>query len=260
MPSDDPENTTNTTDEDRDEPVRGDAPVLAVGEGWLLGWLGLAAALIAFAPSIGGAFLWGDEQSVGASVVQGPLRGLLDAWARPGATMRYEPLASTSLWLGVHAHGLAPLGFRLVSLGLHLLTAALLARSVRVVAPRAGALAGCVFAVHPLVVEPVAWIAERGTVLAAPLVLGSFLGLAGATRALADGRRERALGLAALAWGSFALAMVAMYFFKMRRAAALFGRIEADRKSPPPGSAPPLAGGKPPDGGKKPSSDKPVAT
>lgn len=59
---------------------------------------------------------------------------------------------------------------------------------------------------------------------------------------------------------AFALAMVAMYFFKMRRAAALFGRIEADRKSPPPGSAPPLAGGKPPDGGKKPSSDKPVAT
>lgn len=43
----------------------------------------------------------------------------------------------------------------------------------------------------------------------------------------------------------FALAMVAMYFFKMRRAAALFGRIEADKKSPPPGSAPELAGGKP---------------
>ena len=44
---------------------------------------------------------------------------------------------------------------------------------------------------------------------------------------------------------AFALAMVAMYFFKMRRAAALFGRIEADKGSPPPGSAPPLAGGKP---------------
>ena len=59
---------------------------------------------------------------------------------------------------------------------------------------------------------------------------------------------------------AFALAMVAMYFFKMRRAAALFGRIEADKKSPPPGSAPPLAGGKPPDGKKPPSGDKPAAT
>lgn len=41
---------------------------------------------------------------------------------------------------------------------------------------------------------------------------------------------------------AFALAMVAMYFVKMRRAAALFRRIEADKASPPPGSAPPLVG------------------
>ena len=32
---------------------------------------------------------------------------------------------------------------------------------------------------------------------------------------------------------AFALAMIAMYFFKMRRAAALFGRLETDAKSPP---------------------------
>jgi len=57
----------------------------------------------------------------------------------------------------------------------------------------------------------------------------------------------------------FAAAMLAMYFFKMRRAAALFGRIEPDKGSPPPGSAPPLAGGKPPDGKKSPSGDKPAA-
>ncbi len=40
---------------------------------------------------------------------------------------------------------------------------------------------------------------------------------------------------------AFALAMVAMYFFKMRRAAALFGRLDPDA-NPPPGSSPPLAG------------------
>ena len=45
---------------------------------------------------------------------------------------------------------------------------------------------------------------------------------------------------------AFALAMVAMYFFKMRRAAALFGRIEASKGAPPPGSAPELAGTAPP--------------
>lgn len=41
----------------------------------------------------------------------------------------------------------------------------------------------------------------------------------------------------------FAFAMLAMYYFKMRRAASLFGRIDPDNGSPPPGSAPPLVGG-----------------
>ncbi len=45
---------------------------------------------------------------------------------------------------------------------------------------------------------------------------------------------------------AFALAMVGMYYFKMRRAAALFERIETDSGSPPPGSAAPLAGTAPP--------------
>ncbi len=55
----------------------------------------------------------------------------------------------------------------------------------------------------------------------------------------------------------FALAMVGLYFFKMRRAAALFGRIEADKGFSPPGSAPPLAEGKSLDVKKPASSDKP---
>lgn len=40
----------------------------------------------------------------------------------------------------------------------------------------------------------------------------------------------------------FALAMVVLYFAKMRRAAALFSRIEANKEAPPPGAAPALAG------------------
>ena len=41
---------------------------------------------------------------------------------------------------------------------------------------------------------------------------------------------------------AFALAMVAMYFFKMRRTAALFKRVEPAPEAPPPGGSPPLAG------------------
>jgi ferredoxin-NADP reductase len=62
---------------------------------------------------------------------------------------------------------------------------------------------------------------------------------------------EPSHGLFGLAWFhyfvmfiliAFALAMVVMYFFKMRRAAALFGRLDPDANPPPPGSSPPLAG------------------
>jgi len=41
---------------------------------------------------------------------------------------------------------------------------------------------------------------------------------------------------------AFVLGMVVMYFFKMRRAADLFGRLEGGSGQPPPGSSPPLAG------------------
>lgn len=54
----------------------------------------------------------------------------------------------------------------------------------------------------------------------------------------------------------FALAMIALYFVKMRRAAALFSRIEANKGAPPPGAAPALAGSPPPPAA---PADKPAA-
>jgi hypothetical protein len=58
---------------------------------------------------------------------------------------------------------------------------------------------------------------------------------------------------------AFALAMVAMYFFKMRRAAALFGRLEPDANAPPPGSSPELAGAPGPSATKGPAPATPAA-
>lgn len=65
---------------------------------------------------------------------------------------------------------------------------------------------------------------------------------------------------------AFAAVMIAMYFFKMRRAAALFGRLESGSGKPPPGAAPPLAGGPgpsapgPPPGGKTPPPEGKTTT
>jgi ferredoxin-NADP reductase len=76
---------------------------------------------------------------------------------------------------------------------------------------------------------------------------------------------------------AFALAMLAMYYFKMRRATALFGRLDPDKKPPPPGAPPPAqkrpgpasptpppgpAAGPPksPEPGASPSGEKPPAS
>ena len=63
----------------------------------------------------------------------------------------------------------------------------------------------------------------------------------------------------------FALAMVVIYFLKMRRATELFGRLQGGTGAPPPGSAPPLAGtpgasppGTPPAGSAPPSGTAPA--
>jgi len=52
----------------------------------------------------------------------------------------------------------------------------------------------------------------------------------------------------------FAIAMITMYFFKMRRTASLFGRIEAGSEKPPPGAAPALGGTLAPNGPNRPDT------
>lgn len=54
---------------------------------------------------------------------------------------------------------------------------------------------------------------------------------------------------------AFALTMVAMYYFKMRRAASLFGRIEDDKGASPPGSAKPVTAPPRDDTAKPPAED-----
>ena len=53
---------------------------------------------------------------------------------------------------------------------------------------------------------------------------------------------------------AFTFAMLAMYYFKMRRAEALFGRIDPDTKPPPPGGSSPSGGPPPATGKPKPSA------
>jgi tetratricopeptide (TPR) repeat protein len=89
----------------------------------------------------------------------------------------FHPLTWLSLMLDAELFGTSPWGFHLVNLLLHGTTAVLLflflARATR--HPIPALLATLLFAVHPLTVEAVAWVAERKAVLSSALGMGALL-------------------------------------------------------------------------------------
>ena len=90
-----------------------------------------------------------------------------------------------------------PRAFHRTSLVLHALNAALIVlvlhRLFGLLVP--AALVGLAFGLHPLTVEPVAWIADRKTLLATSLALGSVLAYVGYVR---ENGRARLLAAVAL--------------------------------------------------------------
>jgi tetratricopeptide (TPR) repeat protein len=138
-------------------------------------WTGVALALavcVVFFPAVHGGWLSLDDD---AYVLTNPLvRGGFRAGAIADAFTStrgdtWIPLAWLSHMLDVTLFGLDPAGHHLTSVLLHAVNAAILfAVLARLTgAPMRSALVAALFAMHPLRVESVAWIAERKDVLSA---------------------------------------------------------------------------------------------
>ena len=136
----------------------------------------LAALVLAmYVPALSADFIWDDDENVVTNQTLRSLDGLRQMWFVPGATQQYYPLMYTSYWLEYHLWGLDPLGYHLVNMLLHAAAAVLFWRLLlRLEVPGAW-LAAALFAVHPVMVESVAWITERKNVLSLVLALLAML-------------------------------------------------------------------------------------
>jgi Flp pilus assembly protein TadD len=159
-----------------------------------------AAGVLAYWPALGGEFLWDDN----ANVTKPDLRsafGLARIWFEPGATEQYYPVLHSTFWLEHRIWGDHPLGYHLATLGFHLGAAFLLGLVLRRLRVPGGWLAAFVFALHPVAVESVAWIAEQKNTLSTFLYLASAL----AYLRFDENRRARSY---AIATGLFGLALL----------------------------------------------------
>jgi tetratricopeptide (TPR) repeat protein len=126
------------------------------------------ATLAAYAPALGGGFLWDDDAHLTRPALRS-LHGLGRIWFEPGATPQYAPLLHSLFWIEHRLWGDAALGYHLANVLGHAIAACLLARLLRRLFSgwAAPAFAALLFALHPVAVESVAWISQQGNPLAA---------------------------------------------------------------------------------------------
>ncbi|MGA3052186.1 MAG: tetratricopeptide repeat protein [Chitinispirillaceae bacterium] len=141
---------------------------------FFFGLLLLIITFFAYRPAWQGDFLWDDDAHI-TNPVLGSWAGLMRIWTEPGATQQYYPLAHSVFWLERRLFGDEPLGYHLLNILLHALSAFLLYRILRRLTIPGAWLAAAVFALHPIEVESVAWISELKNCLSGVFFFGAIL-------------------------------------------------------------------------------------
>ena len=138
--------------------------------------LGLMVA-VSYLPTVWAGFVW-DDKLFSEEPVLRQWSGLWTIWFDPADMKKeahYWPIVYSSFWLEHKLWGLAPVGYHLVNVVLHLVNSLLVWRLLwRLAVPGAWAVAA-VFAVHPLHVESVAWVIERKDLLSGMFYIGAVL-------------------------------------------------------------------------------------
>lgn len=137
-------------------------------------WLIFLAVVVVYLPSLRNGYIWDDQQYVTNNPTLRTASGLLDIWIDPTATPQYYPMVYSSFWIEFHLWGLNPIGYHLDNILLHALSCVLLLGVLRRMNVRGAGWAALLFALHPVMVESVAWITERKNVLSGVFILAAM--------------------------------------------------------------------------------------
>ena len=140
------------------------------------GGLIVLLVFLAYLPALRGEFIWDDDYwTTNLSALFQDTSGLRLIWFQPTALQQYYPLSGTTFWLDYQLWKFWTLPYHVENVLLHALAALLFWRLLlRLQLPGAW-LASALFALHPVMVESVAWITERKNVLSLVFYLGALL-------------------------------------------------------------------------------------
>jgi tetratricopeptide (TPR) repeat protein len=144
-------------------------------------WKRLAAAalifgvtFIVYASGIDGGFILDDDLYLTQNKLIADADGLYSFWFTTRAT-DYYPVSNSTLWLEWRMWGLNPTGYHVTNVILHAVASFLVYYVLNQLRVPGALLAGVLFAVHPVNVESVEWIAQRKGLLALVFFLFSLL-------------------------------------------------------------------------------------
>ncbi|HET7536745.1 MAG TPA: tetratricopeptide repeat protein [Candidatus Didemnitutus sp.] len=161
---------------------------------WIVAAALCGALLVCYWPVLRGELIWNDHDYVTKPALRS-LEGLGRIWFQPGATEQYYPLLHSAFWVQGHLWGDATLGYHLATLALHAMSCVLFALILQRLAVPGAWLAALIFALHPVHVESVAWIAEQKNTLSLALYLAAAL-----SYLRFDDTRDRTAYFAAFGW------------------------------------------------------------
>ncbi|MBI1854245.1 MAG: tetratricopeptide repeat protein [Planctomycetes bacterium] len=126
----------------------------------------VAAVFLAYLPAMRAGFIWDDDDYILLNRTLREPGGLGEIWS-PSSPLnpQYYPMVFTTFRLENSLWGLDPTGYHAVNVVLHALNALLLLLVLRRIGVAGAWLVAAIFAVHPVMVESVAWITERKNVL-----------------------------------------------------------------------------------------------